>query len=416
MYKHSCRKCPIRNRCIEESEYTFSVRDMIQHAFANRTDTLATWGLLQTNCLLLKAEEEQEKRARKGTSTLTRRLRDIRKTKRQVAKAGTGELGKSKKFVIRRLPQARKTREEGAKARAEQQAHQTGDEAAEFSMEQSTQLPDYLQPVSSSITSNFHSSSDEMRPDVIGASDPDLVTPPPRTSQPELKPQKACWLGVSGSKRRIALPITGELVLGRFDAAFGIPPDVDLAYEDLDNQTVSRRHAKIVGRDGYHSVEDMGSRHGVSVNGERIKPGLSQPLKPGDRVAIGSVRMLYNEVPAYLRDFSNNTRTRHQLIVTPTGRKISIAPPDDVVIGRSGRYVDKPLDIDLSQDGEVAIRVSRYHATIHWRDNKAYLEDLGSGFGTRINGQIVLVGQVVALKPGDHIWLGGCVLAYDVEL
>ncbi len=413
MYKHSCRKCPIRNRCIEKSEYAVSVRDMIQYAFANRTDTLATWGLLQTNCLLAKAEEDQKKRARKGTSTLTRRLREIRKTKRQVAKTNTGELGKSKKFVIRRLPQARKDRGEAVKA---QQARQTGDEADKFSVEQSTQLPDYLQPVSSSIISNSSSSSDEMRPNVIGASDPDLVTPPPRTSLPELKPQKSCWLGVSGSKRHIALPITGELVLGRFDAAFGIPPDVDLAYEDLDNQTVSRRHAKIVGKDGYHSIEDMGSRHGVSVNGERIKSGLPQPLKPGDRFAIGSVRMLYNEVPAYLRDFSNNPRARHQLIVTPTGRKISIAPPDDVVIGRSDRYVDKPLDVDLSQDGEVAVRVSRCHATIHWRDNKAYLEDRGSGFGTRINGQMMLIGQVVALKPGDHIWLGGCVLAYDIEL
>jgi hypothetical protein len=29
---------------------------------------------------------------------------------------------------------------------------------------------------------------------------------------------------------------------------------------------------------------------------------------------------------------------------------------------------------------------------------------------------VLLLGQAKPLNPGDHIWLGGCVLAYDVQL
>ena len=212
------------------------------------------------------------------------------------------------------------------------------------------------------------------------------------------------------------MPLDGELTLGRFDAAFGIPPDIDLAYEDGESRTVSRRHVKVVGLNGYHTLEDTGSRYGVIVNGDKIQPGVPHRLKPGDRVGVGNVQMFYDQIPEYMQTVSTNSAVRHVLIVTPTGRKLRISPPSDVIIGRSDRYVDFVPEIDLSKDGEAASRVSRRHAIIHWRDDNPYLEDLGSGFGTRVNGQMMLIGQAVPLKPGDHIWLGGCVLAYDVEL
>ncbi len=414
-YKYSCRKCPIRNRCIEESEYTVSVRNMIQHAFSGRTDTLATWGLLQTNCLLVKAEEEQERRAAEE-SRLTRRLRERRQAREQAAKAARAEAsGKRKKSVIRRLPQARKARET-AKDRSEQKMNETtAQEVAKTPTEQFVDTPDYLRPVSPSPSFRTEDSSDETFPRIIQAPDTGIETPR-GTGQLAPKPQKPCWLTVSGSQRHITLPASGEVVLGRFDATFGIPPDIDLVYEDMHSQTVSRRHAKIVGRNGYHTIEDTGSRHGVFVNGAQIRSGLSRQLKPGDNIAIGSVRMTYDEVPAYLREISGDIHVRHLLIITPTGRRLAIAPPDDIIIGRSDRYVDFVPDLDLSQEGEVAARVSRRHAIIYWRNDRPYLEDLGSGFGTRVNGNMMLIGQPVPLKPGDHIWLGGCVLAYDVEM
>ena len=74
-----------------------------------------------------------------------------------------------------------------------------------------------------------------------------------------------------------------------------------------------------------------------------------------------------------------------------------------------GRLPDNDIVLDHT-------RVSRRHAIITWRKGNPYAEDLGSGFGTRLNGEMLLIGQAVPLKPGDHIWLGGCILAYDVEI
>jgi len=107
---------------------------------------------------------------------------------------------------------------------------------------------------------------------------------------------------------------------------------------------------------------------------------------------------------------------QHIITVTSTGSQFEINPPDDVVIGRRDAFVDIVPDIDLGEEGEVSSRVSRRHTIITWRDNLPYVEDLGSGFGTRLNGKMLLMGQAKALKPGDHLWLGGCVLGYDVKL
>ncbi len=58
----------------------------------------------------------------------------------------------------------------------------------------------------------------------------------------------------------------------------------------LDDPLVSRRHGMLMVRDDAVTVEDLGSRNGVSVNGERITGRVI--LRPGDRIQIGSQEML----------------------------------------------------------------------------------------------------------------------------
>ncbi|MBE9507777.1 MAG: FHA domain-containing protein [Chloroflexi bacterium] len=72
-------------------------------------------------------------------------------------------------------------------------------------------------------------------------------------------------------------------------------------------------------------------------------------------------------------------------------------------------------DIDLSQEGVVAQVVARRHAKITARGGRHYVEDLGSANGLKLNGARIRIGEVGLLEPGDHLWLGGCVLAYDIE-
>ena len=96
---------------------------MIRNAFEARTDTVATWGLLQANCLLIKAEEEQERKAREE-STLRRRLREAREAKRQADAEARAKEGKTTNSLIRRLPQAEEARRRATEELAEDQTAQ----------------------------------------------------------------------------------------------------------------------------------------------------------------------------------------------------------------------------------------------------------------------------------------------------
>ncbi|MCZ7582244.1 MAG: FHA domain-containing protein [Deltaproteobacteria bacterium] len=53
---------------------------------------------------------------------------------------------------------------------------------------------------------------------------------------------------------------------------------------------VSRRHARIVWRQGTHYVYDLGSANGIRVNGAKVR-GVA--LAPGDLLEIGAERWRY---------------------------------------------------------------------------------------------------------------------------
>jgi hypothetical protein len=77
----------------------------------------------------------------------------------------------------------------------------------------------------------------------------------------------------------------GEFVVGRSSSC----------HLALDDALVSRRHATIHVQEGGAWVEDLGSRNGVSVNGERVEG--RRKLNHLDRVTIGSHELVLVEVP-----------------------------------------------------------------------------------------------------------------------
>ncbi|NJN96816.1 MAG: FHA domain-containing protein [Anaerolineales bacterium] len=401
MFKYDCRKCPIRNRCIDQSDNSPSIKAMIRNAFGARTDTHATWGLLQINCLLVKADEERAKKSSgQEESMLARRLRQIREAKEGTPPVPPAQPASKRPDYLR--PVASTPAEPPAAAKLKPPQPQTKPESR-WETSSLGHLPE--KPAWTASAMN------EPRPDIIGAMEALPKNLPNRkTAASQSRPY---WLVLSSSNRHIALPVIGELVLGRFDPNLGLPPDVDLAYEDAGDRVISRRHAKIVGVEGRHTIEDLGSRHGVFLNGEQIQFRPSRPLQHGDLIMLGNLRFYYEAVPVERLIASAAPQLQH-VLMTPNGDQFIIAPPNEITIGRSDRYVDFTPDLDLNSVGEVAVRVSRRHAVITWRDGLPYVEDLGSGFGTRLNGEMLLLSHTVALKPGDHIWLGGCVLAYDV--
>jgi DNA-binding winged helix-turn-helix (wHTH) protein len=90
-----------------------------------------------------------------------------------------------------------------------------------------------------------------------------------------------CWL--MAGQRRLPL-VAGENVVGR---------DVTAPVR-LDDPVVSRHHARIAVSDSGTLIEDLGSKNGTFIDGQRLdaKPVA---LRDGNRIAFGSVLVTYRE-------------------------------------------------------------------------------------------------------------------------
>ena len=102
------------------------------------------------------------------------------------------------------------------------------------------------------------------------------------------RPAKAMLTIERGDSAGTAFAVTrDESVIGRWDADNGIFPDIDLDTVDHEAK-VSRRHARILVRDGKFYLEDLGSTNGTYINrGRRLLPGTPQPLADGDEIIVG---------------------------------------------------------------------------------------------------------------------------------
>lgn len=80
---------------------------------------------------------------------------------------------------------------------------------------------------------------------------------------------------------------TEESNIGRWDADNGVFPDVDLDAHDPEAK-VSRKHARVILRNGQYLIEDLGSTNGTFINrGRRLIPGSPHILNDGDEIIVG---------------------------------------------------------------------------------------------------------------------------------
>ncbi len=88
--------------------------------------------------------------------------------------------------------------------------------------------------------------------------------------------------------------VSDESNIGRWDADNGIFPDVDLDSHDPEAK-VSRKHARIILKDGYYLLEDLGSTNGTFVNrGRRLIPGNPHQIKEGDEIIVGKTFLRFH--------------------------------------------------------------------------------------------------------------------------
>jgi len=99
-----------------------------------------------------------------------------------------------------------------------------------------------------------------------------------------------------------------RLVWGDREIALGQGENVLGRGEDsvvwIDVHSVSRRHARIVVRDGRATLEDLGSKNGTFHRGKRLRAEV--PLEDGDAIRIGTVPLTFRRFAA-----GSSTKTTH---------------------------------------------------------------------------------------------------------
>jgi HD-GYP domain-containing protein (c-di-GMP phosphodiesterase class II) len=99
------------------------------------------------------------------------------------------------------------------------------------------------------------------------------------------------WIGAHTPGPAV-FPLHEEAVLGR-DRQDALASD---RYICIPEATISRRHARIRRRGAGYVVEDLHSRNGTFVCGERLAPGAWHPLRDGDELALASAQLVFHSL------------------------------------------------------------------------------------------------------------------------
>ncbi len=98
------------------------------------------------------------------------------------------------------------------------------------------------------------------------------------------KEQPACLILIRGTPQGHRYFITqDEMIIGRDPAA-----DISIA-----DQSISRKHAKVIQEGSIVKIEDLGSSNGTAINGKKLEPGHVAKLAKEDLVKIGNSIVKY---------------------------------------------------------------------------------------------------------------------------
>jgi pSer/pThr/pTyr-binding forkhead associated (FHA) protein len=90
---------------------------------------------------------------------------------------------------------------------------------------------------------------------------------------------------------KLIVDLVGACAIGRFDAGAGVLPDVDLSPFEAEELGVSRQHLFLKLEGDSVVVVDNDSSNGSYLNGKRLKPAESYPLRHGDKLILGALEV-----------------------------------------------------------------------------------------------------------------------------
>jgi pSer/pThr/pTyr-binding forkhead associated (FHA) protein len=165
----------------------------------------------------------------------------------------------------------------------------------------------------------------------------------------------------------------------------------------LDDQKVSRRHARLFRRDSGYFIEDLGSANGVVVNGSPITAATAVPA--GTHILICGFNLTVQETQNEIKPAGVAAAPSFVLVAVngPTaGQSVPLLQGQTV----AGRTPDCGLPLDDPS-------ISRRHATFTVTGKQLTVEDLKSSNGVFVNDQRC---TQQALVTGDTVRLGNVVL------
>ena len=224
----------------------------------------------------------------------------------------------------------------------------------------------------------------------------------------------------------------GENIVGR--------EDVDVLLAD---NTVSRRHAKIIVENAQVFLEDMGSTNGTKIDGVRIAAGERTEISDGSELSFGSsVLKLQLPEPVESEDVSVDEEPEDEVTTGIAGEEVEfeVCPEDasgevvqeevvDVpempvakLVSKDGSYnFDLKLGVNTIGRREGANDIvipdpycSGRHADLLVEDGEFTVTDIGSTNGTFVNGVKLDPNAPRQVQPGDEITFGRTVCGIKV--
>ncbi len=191
----------------------------------------------------------------------------------------------------------------------------------------------------------------------------------------------------------------------------------------LDDMSVSGRHARIDRREGQFYLEDVGSTAGTLVNGAPVD--AAKPLRSGDVIKLGD-----DELSVAITGGADAGTEATQLSAAPT--QVS-APADSTMIldapgtaaawllvrkgGLAGKTFDVRDRVVIGRDADCAVSitddnaVSGKHAMVSVkRDGTYVVQDIGSRNGTKVGSDVL---RGLPLKEGSTVKLGTTELTFS---
>jgi pSer/pThr/pTyr-binding forkhead associated (FHA) protein len=210
----------------------------------------------------------------------------------------------------------------------------------------------------------------------------------------------------------LSRPELGEIRIDDAVFAIGRTEQPFASYAKGILNMLSRRHARIFRKDGLVYLADLESRNGTTVNRVGVGHAPCQ-LRDGDEICFGGALSYRVQITSRI---TPRTRREGGLTLTPESGDSGL---DTIVITRFPFLVSKTEATfshykTKSRHGRELGYLSRRHAYIYQKGGQAYIEDLGSGNGTFIDG--LRLQHAVPLQDGVVVAFGGKHFVYRVSI